>query len=190
MFPCSMHDKAARPAQCSNLSAQSLFSARAKEECFTARCLDSKLSAHCSRGGFYVENSITINKFYFSGCFGVDCTVLRVSTGCWVLNTKGSLTKYIHIKSYTVYAPRRNWDSRSPFLASECSPPPRNRGEGAHQPAGGGLVPIPTRDIHCGTLYVYVLCGFTASCSGPVLSVWCSARSSIFLTQYSVLKAL
>jgi hypothetical protein len=39
-------------------------------------------------------------------------------------------TKYVHIKSTTVYAPRRNWDSPNPFLASECSPPPRNRGEG------------------------------------------------------------
>ncbi len=70
-------------------------------------------------------------------------------------------TKYVHIKSTTVYAPRRNWDSPNPFLASECSPPPRNMGEGAHQPAGGGLaeVPIPTRGIHCGTLYMQVLCG-------------------------------
>ena len=42
------------------------------------------------------------------------------------------ITKYVHIKSTTVYAPRRNWDSPNPFLASECSPPPRNRGEGAH----------------------------------------------------------
>ena len=41
-------------------------------------------------------------------------------------------TKYVHIKSTTVYATRRNWDSPNPFLASECSPPPRNRGEGAH----------------------------------------------------------
>jgi hypothetical protein len=40
--------------------------------------------------------------------------------------------EYVHIKSTTVYAPRRNWDSPNPFLASECSPPPRNRGEGAH----------------------------------------------------------
>jgi hypothetical protein len=39
-------------------------------------------------------------------------------------------TKYAHIKSTTVYAPRRNWDSPNPFLASECSPPPRNRGGG------------------------------------------------------------
>ncbi len=30
-------------------------------------------------------------------------------------------TKYVHIKSTTVYAPRRNWDSPNPFLASKCS---------------------------------------------------------------------
>jgi hypothetical protein len=49
-----------------------------------------------------------------------------------------SSTKYVHIKSTTVYAPRRNWDSPNPFLASECSPPPRNRGEGATSLRVGG----------------------------------------------------
>jgi hypothetical protein len=39
-------------------------------------------------------------------------------------------TKYVHIKSTTVYAPRRNWDSPNPFLASECSPPPETGGRG------------------------------------------------------------
>jgi hypothetical protein len=30
-----------------------------------------------------------------------------------------------------------------------------------------GRVPIPTRDIHCGTLYIYVLCGFAVpACDG------------------------
>ncbi len=43
---------------------------------------------------------------------------------------RGLSTKYVHIKSTTVYALRRNWDSPNPFLASESSPPPRNRGEG------------------------------------------------------------
>ncbi len=42
-----------------------------------------------------------------------------------------SLTKYVHIKSTTVYAPRRNWDSPNPFLASECIPlPPETGGRG------------------------------------------------------------
>jgi hypothetical protein len=34
---------------------------------------------------------------------------------------------------------RQNWDSPNPSLASECAPPPQNRGEGAHSPAGEGL---------------------------------------------------
>jgi hypothetical protein len=35
--------------------------------------------------------------------------------------------------------PRRNWDSPTPSLASECAPPPGTKGEGAHSPAGEGL---------------------------------------------------
>jgi hypothetical protein len=35
-------------------------------------------------------------------------------------------------------SPRRNWDSPTPSLASECAPPPGTKG-GAHSPAGEGL---------------------------------------------------
>ncbi len=35
-------------------------------------------------------------------------------------------------------SPRQNWDSPTPFLASECAPPPGTKG-GAHSPAGEGL---------------------------------------------------
>ncbi len=89
-------------------------------------------------------------------CVVQGCHVCKVGLN----QVSYGLTKYVHIKSTTAHAPRRNWDSPNPFLASECSPPPRNRGKGAHQPAGGGLggVPIPTRGVHCGTLYMYVLC--------------------------------
>ncbi len=48
-------------------------------------------------------------------------------------------TKNMYIKSTTVYVPRRNWDSPNPSLASECAPPPRTGGRGAHSPAGAGL---------------------------------------------------
>ncbi len=44
----------------------------------------------------------------------------------------GLPTQYVHIKSTTVYAPRRNWDSPNPFLASECSPPPPETGGRGH----------------------------------------------------------
>ena len=36
-------------------------------------------------------------------------------------------------------SPRRNWDSPNPSLASECAPPPRTKGGGAHSPVGEGL---------------------------------------------------
>ena len=36
-------------------------------------------------------------------------------------------------------SPRRNWDSPTPFLASECAPPPGTKGGEAHSPAGEGL---------------------------------------------------
>jgi hypothetical protein len=53
-----------------------------------------------------------------------------------------SHTKYIYIKSTTVYDPRQNWDSPNPSLASEC-PSPRNRGRGeggeARLPADEGF---------------------------------------------------
>jgi hypothetical protein len=55
-------------------------------------------------------------------------------------------TKYVHIKSTTVYAPRRNWDSPNPFFASECSPPPRNRGGGGTQACGWGVGGGPNSD--------------------------------------------
>jgi hypothetical protein len=36
-------------------------------------------------------------------------------------------------------SPRRNWDSPTPSLASECDPPPGTGGGGAHSPAGEGV---------------------------------------------------
>jgi hypothetical protein len=39
-------------------------------------------------------------------------------------------TEYKYIQSTTVYVPRRNWDSSTPSLASECAPPPGTKGGG------------------------------------------------------------
>jgi hypothetical protein len=36
-------------------------------------------------------------------------------------------------------SPRRNWDSPTPSLASECAPTPGAKGGGAHSPSGEGL---------------------------------------------------
>jgi hypothetical protein len=45
-------------------------------------------------------------------------------------------TKYVYIKQSTiVYVPRRNLDSPTPSLASECAPPPEPKGGG-----GGGTL--------------------------------------------------
>ncbi len=70
-------------------------------------------------------------------------------------------TKYVHIKSTTVYAPRWNWDSpQPPTRRLVCPLPPVSGGRGTLAGEKGvGRVPIPTRGIHCGTLYMYVLCG-------------------------------
>ncbi len=69
-------------------------------------------------------------------------------------------TKYVHIKSTTVYAPRRNWDSpQPPTRRLVCPLPPVSGGRGILAGEKGvGRVPVPTRGIHCGTLYMYVLC--------------------------------
>jgi hypothetical protein len=78
-----------------------------------------------------------------------------------MLNRQEYSTKYVHIKSTTVYAPRWNWDSpQPPTRRLVCPLPPVSGGRGTLAGEKGvGRVPIPTRGIHCGTLYMYVLCG-------------------------------
>ncbi len=55
-------------------------------------------------------------------------------------------TKYVHIKSTTVYAPRRNWDSpQPPPRRLVCPLPPVSGGRGTLAGEKGvGRVPIPT----------------------------------------------
>ncbi len=61
------------------------------------------------------------------------------------------------------FSSRRNWDSPNPSPAGECSPLPLVPGGGAHSLAteegGGGESQFRRGDIHCGTLYMCVLCG-------------------------------
>jgi hypothetical protein len=65
-----------------------------------------------------------------------------------------------------VYAPRRNWDSpQPPSRRLVCPFPPVSGGRGTLAGEKGvGRVPIPTRGVHCGTLYIYVLCGYQVLC--------------------------
>ncbi len=60
-----------------------------------------------------------------------------------------------------MYAPRRNGDSpHPPTRRLVCPLPAVSGGRGTLAGEKGvGRVPIPTRGIRCGTLYMYVLCG-------------------------------
>ncbi len=64
--------------------------------------------------------------------------------------------------SAMLFSSRRNWDSPNPSFAGEV-PPPRVWGEGhtRWREAREGLGESQFRrgDVHCGTLYIYVLCG-------------------------------
>jgi hypothetical protein len=73
----------------------------------------------------------------------------------------GRTTKYVHIKSTTVYA-RVGIGTRPqpPTRRLVCPLPPVSGGRRTLAGEKGvGRVPIPTRGVHCGTLYMYVLCG-------------------------------
>jgi hypothetical protein len=66
-----------------------------------------------------------------------------------------SSTKYVHIKSTTVYAPRRNWDSpQHPTRRLVCPLPPVSGGRGTLAGEKGvGRVPIPTK-AHTVVLFI------------------------------------
>jgi hypothetical protein len=69
-------------------------------------------------------------------------------------------TKYVHIKSTKVYAlVGIGTPPQPPTRRLVCPLPPISGGRGTLAGKKGvGRVPIPTRGIHCGTLYMYVLC--------------------------------
>jgi hypothetical protein len=58
------------------------------------------------------------------------------------------------------FSSRQNWDSPNPLPAGESAPPPLIPRGGAHSLARKGVGESQFRrgDIHCGTLYMYVLC--------------------------------
>jgi hypothetical protein len=104
----------------------------------------------------------------------------------------------VHIKSTTVYAPRRNWVSPNPLLASECSPPPRNRGGGGTLACGWGVGGSPNSDeghTLWYSLYVHTLCTLGIYLDGyasPKDDLCCTCRmgwilvSSFFLAVCTV----
>ncbi len=90
-------------------------------------------------------------------------------------------TKYVHIKSTTVYAPRRNWDSPNPFLA---------RGGGTLA-CGWGVGGSPISDeghTLWYSLYVRTLC-LPPSAPSPLLNAYGQGWAKlvlIALERYSV----
>ncbi len=90
-----------------------------------------------------------------------------------------------------MYAPRRNWNSpQPPPRRLVCPPPPVSGGRGTLAGEKGvGRVPIPTRGIHCGTLYMYVLCegsqiSIDTICLLVILSFGATCRKSKFDSVY------
>ncbi len=59
------------------------------------------------------------------------------------------------------FSSRWNWDSPTPLAAGECALPPFGPGGRAHSlPAKGvGESQFQRGDIHCGALYILILCG-------------------------------
>jgi hypothetical protein len=65
-------------------------------------------------------------------------------------------------QSAKLFSSRRNWDSPNPSPAGECAPPPSGSWGGAHLLAREGVGQSQFRrgDMLCGTIYIYVLCGW------------------------------
>ncbi len=76
------------------------------------------------------------------------------------------------------FSSRRNKDSPNPSPAGECPPGPF-LGGGAHSLAREGLRGSQFRrgHIHCGTLYIYVLCASLPPYYGPI---FCNAAVGIW----------
>jgi hypothetical protein len=70
-------------------------------------------------------------------------------------------------QSAKLFSSRRNWDSPNPSPAGECAPPLVPEG-GAHslEREGAGESQFQRGDVHCGTLYIYVLCGWDCKAKG------------------------
>jgi hypothetical protein len=76
--------------------------------------------------------------------------------------SNGPCTKYIYIKSTTVYVPSSELGlsqlAPNPSLASECAPPPGTKGEGVHSPTGVGMGESQFRRLEK-SIALCLLCG-------------------------------
>jgi hypothetical protein len=99
----------------------------------------------------------------------------------------------------SLFSGRRNWDYPNLSPAGEYAPSPLITGGGAHSLPREGvresqfrqlekkLSTLPTLcsypfrrgDIHCGTLYTYVLCGYENTCPSPSIGYGRTERTDL-----------
>jgi hypothetical protein len=81
-----------------------------------------------------------------------------VATGPWIVDQRHKVRTY---KEYHSVCPSSELGLSQPLSRQRVFPSPQKQGGGGTLACGwgvGGGVPIPTRGVHCGTLYMYVLC--------------------------------
>ncbi len=99
-------------------------------------------------------------------------------------------TLYHKVRTYKEYhsvCPSSELGLSQPLSRQRVFPSPQKPGGGGTLACGWGLggVPIPTRGIHCGTLYMYVLCALYRMCSlkREALKPWRCLAFLLCLTQ-------
>jgi hypothetical protein len=86
----------------------------------------------------FFQNSL-VSYWPGQGRGGGDYNLQQKDTqSCAIVRLKLKVRVYKEYHSVCM-SPGQNWDSPNPSLASECTPPPRTGGGGAHSPAGEGL---------------------------------------------------
>ncbi len=116
-------------------------------------------------------------KINWTECFGrlwimVNYTNVFLSSHRYFLAAGSNLVRLVHRVGRVLrfFSSRRNWDSPNPSPAGECAPPlvPGGRGTLAGE-RGVGESQFRRGDIHCGTLYIHVLCGLVSNSYYAVL---------------------
>jgi hypothetical protein len=97
----------------------------------------------------------------------VKTVTLKLITKCRLLIFFYSCHKVRTYKEYHSVCPSSELGLSQPLSRQRVFPSPQKQGGGGTLACGqgvGGGVPIPTRGIHCGTLYMYVLCDSCIVC--------------------------
>jgi hypothetical protein len=82
-------------------------------------------------GGGGVKNVANDRNWPQTAAIRFVCLIILLSSLILFISVSAPVTKYVHIKSTTVYAPRRNWDSPpTPFSPASVPLPPETGGRG------------------------------------------------------------